>query len=159
VKLALRHKIPAVVGTAVLLAGAGGAVAYAVSGHGPTSTDIGNTLPIDDNHRVDDRGTHVEPGEDRGGLVTRDARTEVGDDRGTQAEPGDDKGGRVTRDARTEVGDDRGTHVEPGDDRGGDATSPAPDASRSGPEDGSGHDGSGHDTGGDSGSGGHGSDD
>ena len=145
-KLALRHKIPAVVGTAVLLAGAGGAVAYAVSGHGPTSTDIGNTLPIDDNHRVDDRGTHVEPGDDRGGLVTRDARTEVGDD--------------------------RGTHVEPGDDRGGDATSPAPDASRSGPEDGSGHDGSGHDgsgsgsddgsghdAGDDSGSGGHGSDD
>jgi hypothetical protein len=49
-QLRLRHRIPAVVGAAVLLAGIGGAAAFALSGHGGIGTDSGNELPIDDNH-------------------------------------------------------------------------------------------------------------
>ena len=140
--LTLRHKIPVVVGTAVLLAGAGGAVAFAVSGHGQTSTEVGNTLPIDDNHQVDDRGRHVKPGDDNGGAVTRDARTEPGDDRrGADATPTSSPAGSV---------DDRsGSHSGPGSD----------DSDDSGSSGSGGDDGSGHDAGDDSGSGGHGSDD
>ena len=52
----------------------------------------------------DDRGTHAEPGDDKGGLTPRSERTEAGDDRGSHAEPGDD----------------RGSHAEPGDDKGSD---------------------------------------
>lgn len=92
-KLALRHKIPAVVGTAVLLAGAGGAVAFAVSGHGPTSTQIGNTLPIDDNHRVGDRGTQVEPGavsSGSGGGSDDGGGHDAGDDSGSGGHGSDD---------------------------------------------------------------------
>ena len=53
---------------------------------------------------TDDRGSHAEPGDDKGGLTPRAQRTEAGDDRGTHAEPGDD----------------RGSHAEPGDDKGSD---------------------------------------
>lgn len=47
----LRHKIPAVVGAAVLVTGAGGAVVFALTGSADGSgTETGNRLPIDDNH-------------------------------------------------------------------------------------------------------------
>ena len=48
----LTHRLPLVLGAAVLLAGGTGAAALALGGHGPQSpTDSGNQLPIDDNHR------------------------------------------------------------------------------------------------------------
>ncbi len=126
---------------------------------------VGNTSL---SHRIPVSGpvVTVEPGDDNGGLVSRDQRTEPGDDRDASASPptatpapaaaaqpapvasaspgathdaGDDHGGLVPRDQRTEPGDDR-------------------DA-RSGSDDGSGHggdDGPGHDAGDDNGGSRHG---
>lgn len=79
---------------------------------------IGNTSL---SHRVPVSGPTrtVEPGDDNGGLVDRDLRTEPGDDRDANGAPapsasatstpeaGDDKGGLRDRDQRTEPGDDR----------------------------------------------------
>jgi hypothetical protein len=80
--------------------------------------------------KADDRGKHVEPGDDRGtdaprAVATTPARavapspvsiatvtaTAGADDKGIHVEPGDDKGVHV------EAGDDKGTQVEPGDDK------------------------------------------
>jgi hypothetical protein len=72
---------------------------------------------VDDDGTADQGRGDVEPGDDRGGDVPRDDRTEAGDDRGDHAEPGDDNGGDRPRDARTEAGDDRdGTSGHDGSD-------------------------------------------
>lgn len=47
----LGHRAALVLGVTALLAGTGGAAAFALSGHGfGSSTDSGNAQPIDDNH-------------------------------------------------------------------------------------------------------------
>jgi uncharacterized membrane protein YgcG len=134
-KLKLRHKLPAVIGAAIVITGASGAAAFAlVSTHSDDSTRTGNSLPIDDNHRS---VTNV--------LATPRTTPEPGDDNGVdQPTPGasaaDDRGVH----ASGEPGDDRGLHAsgEPGDDRGGassrgsdDVTSSRSPAARSGSDD------------------------
>jgi hypothetical protein len=75
-----------------------------------TATPTDAPTANDDGTADQGRG-EVEPGDDHGGDVPRDLRTEAGDDHGTagddEAEPGDDDGGTS------------GHHAEPGDDNGG----------------------------------------
>lgn len=114
--------------------------------------------------KFDDRGRHVEPGDDRGKPTSTSTPTqrhsEPGDDRGTrEPEPGDDRGSdsATTPDDNhpsTEPGDDHGTGTEPGDDSGGHGGSGSGSSSSSG----SGSSGSGDSGSGDSGHGGGGHD-
>jgi hypothetical protein len=82
------------------------------------------------------QSTHLEIGDDKGGLTPH---VEPGDDKGgltPHVEPGDDKGGLTPH---VEPGDDKGgltPHVEPGDDKGGHGQDDPLKASKSG---GSGH--------------------
>lgn len=150
VRLDLRHRVPAVLGTAVLLTGATTAAAYALVGHeGLSPTDSGNSQPIDDNHPTasptpDDRGRVPAPTDDRRPrTVTVPAPVASPDDHGShhESEPGDDASHRTAPRAS-----DDATH-DSGDDDPVATSAPAPSVS---PDD---HGGSGSDD-----SSGHGSD-
>jgi hypothetical protein len=85
-----------------------------------TTTPTSAPTASDDGTADQGRG-EVEPGDDHGGDVPRDARTEAGDDRdhssgssGHHAEPGDDHGGTRGHDGS----DDDATH-DATDDHGG----------------------------------------
>lgn len=107
-KVKLRHKVPAVVGSAVLLTIGTGAAAYALVCQTTASpTQAGNDAPLDDNHAP---------------IATRSP--EPGDDHGidpTASAPAIAPAGAAT----TEPADDKAVHAstEPGDDHGGGRTS------------------------------------
>ena len=170
-KLKLRHKLPAVVGAAVLLTAASGAAAFALvaTQSDDAGTDAGNSLPIDDNHPSVAPTPHAvrtpEPGDDRS-----TGEVEPGDDKGTtQVEPGDDKGT-----TQVDSGDGNSSRMDGSGDvrRGSDNATPEPSestdrhGSNSGSDDSSTAgsapstaDGSGSGSGSDDGGGGGGSDD
>ncbi|MCW2570217.1 MAG: hypothetical protein JWO88_275 [Frankiales bacterium] len=124
-KLKLRHKLPAVIGAALVITGASGAAAFAlVATHSDDSTGAGNSLPIDDNHRSLTNvqatpRTTPEPGDDNGVDQPSPSGSASADDRGVHAS--------------AEPGDDRGLHAsaEPGDDRGGSSSRGSDDATAS----------------------------
>jgi hypothetical protein len=117
-------------------------------GNAAFSQNIPVRVPAQVAH-VSSLSTHVQLGDDKGGLT---AHLEPGDDKGgltAHLEPGDDKGGLT---AHLEPGDDKGgltAHVEPGDDKGGLTAHVEPrdvkgghghdDSVKSGSDDGSGH--------------------
>src|SRR3954454_23376615 len=125
---------------AAALVAAGVPAAYGLAGNDSFTRDVPVRVPeqaqtvtptvgptANDDGTPDQGRGEVEPGDDHGGNVPRDLRTEAGDDHGAtshEAEPGDDHGGTT------------GHHAEPGDDH--DGTSGTSGTSGSGSDD-SGH--------------------
>ena len=176
----LRHQLPAALGAAVILAGSGGAAAFALSAaNGDAGADVGNTQPIDDNHpsisptaaAAEDHGVDAVDVDAPSAVVPRVASVPKAESTATseRTEP-------VPPAAAVpqEAGDDHGTDaaaVEPaqthapeaGDDRGSDDGAPEVQPSTAAAHDDSHQGGGGGEGGSGSGSGsndggGHGSD-
>src|SRR4051812_6307803 len=110
-KLTLRHRLPVVVGAAVVLTAASGAAAFALAAAhtGDAGTDAGNSMPIDDNHSPANEQASPEPGDDNGVDATAEPAEHA------SAAPATSP---TARRGEAEPGDDRGVHAtaEPGDD-------------------------------------------
>jgi len=135
---------------AAALVVAGVPAAYGLAGNDSFTRDLPVRVPeqaqtvtptvaptAGDDGTADQGRGEVENGDDHGGDVPRDLRTEAGDDHGAtshEAEPGDDNGGTT------------GHHAEPGDDH--DGTSGDTSGSSSGSDDSQVDDRSGSDSGG-----------
>lgn len=129
-KLTLRHRIPVVIGAAVLMTGASGAAAFALvaAQTEDAGIDAGNTQPTDDNRPSP--ASVAEPGDERGLDATAEPSEPEAEhprpaatarhQREGEVEPGDDASAAATTrddssDRAAERGDDRGADAE-GDD-------------------------------------------